>query len=225
MIARRFLRSVALGAVVTFFASLGVAQDQMGPGLMPGFGQSPGGQPSGGAPKPKKDPDEPELHAAPGASDQVVAPGGEPSLPENPLAIKESTFERIGSDLDPDWEDHGRDLKTDPRILRAVLRGAQRPLLVQARVPGLGRAQATLARRRGRHRSRVALRWALLQPTKRRPQRRHPVPAVLEHGGRAQEGPHHGHRPDRESRDPRRARQLGRAALLQRQTQDTAATP
>ncbi|HVR20802.1 MAG TPA: hypothetical protein VMS65_13925 [Polyangiaceae bacterium] len=112
MIARRFLRSAALGAVVTFFATLGVAQDQMGPGLMPGFGQSPGGQPEGAAPKPKKNPDEPELHAAPGASDQVVAPGGEPSLPESPLAIKEGTLERIGSDLDPDWEDHGRELKT-----------------------------------------------------------------------------------------------------------------
>jgi hypothetical protein len=113
MSARGFVRSVALGAAVVFLTSLGAAQDGMGQGLMPGFGQGPGGG-QGGPPKqqPKKNPDEPELHAAPGASDQVIAPGSEPSLPANPLSLKQRTFDRIGSDLDPDWEDHGRDVVT-----------------------------------------------------------------------------------------------------------------
>ena len=65
------------------------------------------------APKPKKDPDEPELHAAPGASDQVVAPGSEPSLPDNPLAHQSrARSSASAATSDPDWEDHGRDLKT-----------------------------------------------------------------------------------------------------------------
>lgn len=81
----------------------------MGPGLMPGFGNSPS---QGGQARPKKDPSIPETHAAPGADDSVVAPGGEPSLPDNPLKLRRRTLDRIGSDLDLDSEEQGRDNRT-----------------------------------------------------------------------------------------------------------------
>jgi hypothetical protein len=112
MSARQRLHALLVGFGLALVAGTGSAQDGFGPGLQPGFGQGPGGPPKSAPTQPKKDPNEPELHAAPGASDQVVAPGGEPSLPEDPLTISQRTFDRIGSDLDPDWEDHGRELTT-----------------------------------------------------------------------------------------------------------------
>jgi hypothetical protein len=103
---------LAIAALVTsaFFApSPAAAQDPMGPGLMPGFGSGSDPQPKA---KPKKDPNEPETHAASGADDTVVAPGGEPSLPDEPLKLKEKTLDRIGSDLHPRWQERGRGRKT-----------------------------------------------------------------------------------------------------------------
>jgi len=63
----RVFRAAALAAALGLFAPGVRAQDGMGGGLMPGFGNGPseGGK---APPKPKKNPDEPELHAAPGAS-------------------------------------------------------------------------------------------------------------------------------------------------------------
>jgi hypothetical protein len=54
----------------------------------------------------------PETHAASGAEDSLEAPGNEPSLPEDPLEIRRSAFEKIGSDLSPDLEEQGRAAQT-----------------------------------------------------------------------------------------------------------------
>ena len=105
-----FSAVLALGLTV---ASGAFAQDPMGGGMgMPGFGSGGPGSPSGagGGKKAakKKDPNEPETHAATGAGDTVVAPGGEPSLPDEPLKLKKHTADRIGSDLDPESLEQGR---------------------------------------------------------------------------------------------------------------------
>lgn len=85
------------------------------PGM--GMGSGMGPMPSGGGPgggkkkaKPKKatSDEEPELHAAPGASDTVLGNGSEPSLPTNPLALTRPTFNRIGTDLPLDNQQTGR---------------------------------------------------------------------------------------------------------------------
>ena len=90
----------------------------MGPGMGPGMGGGMG--PRGGAPAPKKKKEpaagEPEFHAASGASDQLVAPGGEPSLPEKPLELKRSVAKDIGSDADPDLEERGRSAEVDRKF-------------------------------------------------------------------------------------------------------------
>jgi hypothetical protein len=80
----------------------------MGGGLMPGFGSAPP-EPQQKAAKPSN---EPETHAAPGAEDNVVAPGGEPSLPEEPLKLRRRTLERVGTDLLPAWQEQGRGRRT-----------------------------------------------------------------------------------------------------------------
>ena len=118
------LRLALWGAVLAFGLTLAPdAFAQMGPmggGMMPGgFGGGPGPAGGGGgqAKKPKKkDPNEPETHAATGAGDTVVAPGGEPSLPDEPLKLKKRTAARIGSDLDPDSEETGRGPTTNTRF-------------------------------------------------------------------------------------------------------------
>jgi hypothetical protein len=74
------------------------AQDPFGSDLGdPGFPSRP---PAGGArPKPSKPSDDaPETHAASGAGDRLVTPGGEPQLPEEPLKIPEAVAKQIGSD-------------------------------------------------------------------------------------------------------------------------------
>jgi len=118
-VSRRLLG--VLVALVFVFGSARVAHAQMGPGGMGmpggGFG-GPGPGPSGGgeAKKKKKNPDEPETHAATGAGDEVVAPGGEPTLPEKPLELKPRTLRHIGSDLDPEDEEQGRGPTTNRRF-------------------------------------------------------------------------------------------------------------
>jgi hypothetical protein len=114
VITRAFRRAAPVLLTLFAFALPARAQDPMGPGLMPGFGNSPSA--GGAAKKPKQDPNQPETHAAPGADDNVVAPGGEPSLPDKPLKLRRRTLDRIGSDLDPDSEEQGRDNRTTHRF-------------------------------------------------------------------------------------------------------------
>ena len=85
----------------------------------------PGGGPGGAggppqqqkkAPKKAPPPGTPELHAASGASDSLVAPGSEPSLPVKPLELKKPVLAEIGSDADPDLEERGRDSTTTRRF-------------------------------------------------------------------------------------------------------------
>ena len=104
-----------LGLVRPALAQMGPSSGGMG---MPGFGGGPGPGGGGAAKKPKKkDPNEPETHAATGAGDEVVAPGGEPTLPEKPLEVSKRTQRHIGSDLDPDTtEEQGRDNVTKRRF-------------------------------------------------------------------------------------------------------------
>ncbi len=71
--------------------------------------------PMGGSPEPAKkpaqkpvNPDEPELHAAPGASDEVLGSGSEPTLPERPLAMSPRVAASIGTDTDLENQERGR---------------------------------------------------------------------------------------------------------------------
>lgn len=78
-----------------------LAQDPFGPGLGdPGNSISPRPPPGAGRPKPSTSPssDVPETHAASGAGDRLVTPGGEPTLPEDPLALPDVIAKQIGSD-------------------------------------------------------------------------------------------------------------------------------
>ncbi len=89
--------------------------DPYGPAMSP---MMPGQPPPRGRPskQPKKKKGQPELHAAPGAGDQLVPPGSEPSLPDHPLRIKKSTRLRIGSDLTSADEERGRGATTTRRF-------------------------------------------------------------------------------------------------------------
>ncbi len=93
------------------------------PGMGMGGGMGPmpsGGGPSGGKKKgkPKKatNEEEPEMHAAPGASDTMLGNGSEPSLPTNPLALTRPTYERIGTDLPLDEQQTGRSVEVKRRF-------------------------------------------------------------------------------------------------------------
>ncbi len=85
----------------------GMGSGMGGPG---GFGQSGfgGGAPSSGKKKPKKNPNEPETHAASGASDEVLPSGNEPTLPAKPLQIPKSIASQIGTDSMPGEHELGR---------------------------------------------------------------------------------------------------------------------
>ena len=112
-------KSIALiCAVAVGVGTTSSALGQMMPGMGGGMGPMPsGGGPSGGKKKakPKKaaSDDEPELHAAPGASDTVLGNGSEPSLPTNPLALTTPTFNRIGTDVALDDQQTGRKLEVN----------------------------------------------------------------------------------------------------------------
>lgn len=105
-----------LGVLVALTTGNAFAQDPFGGGMFPGGG--PGGPaPQGPAPsQPPSDPNMPEMHAASGASDQMVAPGSEPSLPPHPLKLTEPVLGKIGTDLDPDWLERGRARETRRRF-------------------------------------------------------------------------------------------------------------
>jgi hypothetical protein len=95
------LRRLSAAAVALLTASIAPAlraQDPYGPGVSPmgpGMGPAqPKAQPSKGGEPPAGAPD---LHAAPGASDSLIPPGSEPSLPEHPLYVKKKIGARIGT--------------------------------------------------------------------------------------------------------------------------------
>jgi hypothetical protein len=55
-------------------------------------------------------------HAASGGDDALNPPGNEPSLPVDPLAIKKSAYDRIGTDLSPDLEERGQNPRFDRKF-------------------------------------------------------------------------------------------------------------
>lgn len=108
----RCLLGSAFLAAFTFTLP-GFAQMGMGGGMMPmGGGMSPGmgggAPPKKKAPEKKKSEDEPELHAAPGASDEELGSGSEPTLPPDPLAVPAAVDETIGTDTDFEEQELGR---------------------------------------------------------------------------------------------------------------------
>jgi hypothetical protein len=108
---RRAFAGIALLLASWLSAAPARAQDPYGPGLSPGFGPP---APQSQAKKPAKPPPgTPETHAASGAEDNLETLGSEPSLPEDPLAIKKSAYERIGSDLSPELEERGQNPRFD----------------------------------------------------------------------------------------------------------------
>ena len=91
----------------------------MGGGMGGPMGGGMGGgmpmqQGSSKKPKKKKNPNEPETHAASGASDNVPA-GTEPSLPDDPLEVPKEVGAQIGSDAAGDEPETGRGSETDRR--------------------------------------------------------------------------------------------------------------
>jgi hypothetical protein len=86
----------------------------MGPGMgRPGMGgMSPPPSAGGGPKKPKKKGNEPETHAASGASDDVVPSGAEPTLPAKPLEVPSAAKRTIGSDAALDEPELGRGAHT-----------------------------------------------------------------------------------------------------------------
>src|SRR5258706_14485552 len=104
---RPFIRRVLTSLVVLLVACLASsrtahAQGFGGPGMGPGMGQSPRSAPKKPA---APNPNEPQTHAASGASDDAMRLGGaEPSLPTNPLEISPEVRDKIGTDADPERE-------------------------------------------------------------------------------------------------------------------------
>ncbi|MES1178885.1 MAG: hypothetical protein ABUL62_31495 [Myxococcales bacterium] len=123
-----FSRLAARLCALTLFSCLFcLAPDalaQMGGMGGPGGGMGmPGGNMGGGMPqqskKKKKDappPGTPEQHAASGADDALTPPGSEPALPEEPLQLKQPTFDAIGSDAQPDSDELGRGTTTKYKL-------------------------------------------------------------------------------------------------------------
>ena len=118
-IERRRLSAAALvGVALTLAAPGALAQDPFGGGstMFPGQGGSPPPPAAKKAPPKKTDPDMPEMHAASGASDTLVAPGSEPSLPEKPLELSPSAQLDTGSDFDLEDAEQGRSSQTVRRF-------------------------------------------------------------------------------------------------------------
>ncbi|HYP91291.1 MAG TPA: hypothetical protein VEQ59_24160, partial [Polyangiaceae bacterium] len=116
----RLVTAAAL-AGTTLYGTQALAQDPYGPGLSPGFGPSGAGAGAGGGGRskkaaPKVPPGTPETHAASGADDSVNAPGNEPSLPQDPLALKKSAYARIGTDLSPELQERGQNPRFDRKF-------------------------------------------------------------------------------------------------------------
>ncbi len=107
---RRLVAAASLLCAPTL-ASYAWAQDPYGPGLSPGFG--PSQQAPAKKAAPKAPPGMPETHAASGADDSLNPPGNEPTLPEDPLKIRKSAHDKLGSDLDPELEERGQNPRFD----------------------------------------------------------------------------------------------------------------
>lgn len=105
---QRTVGATLLAAALLYAPS---ASAQFGPSFGGPGGSGFGGpsQPSQGS-GPKKDPNAPETHAAPGAADDTIpkTTTSEPSLPNNPTEIPDSVKARIGSTADP------LDIENDP---------------------------------------------------------------------------------------------------------------
>ena len=103
---------VALVVVLVLSSAVRVAHAQMygGPGMGPG--------PSSAPKKPAApNPNEPQTHAASGASDDTMRLGGsEPGLPQNPLEISPEVRSQIGTDAD-----HERETGRGPKKFRLVI--------------------------------------------------------------------------------------------------------
>lgn len=118
LVARPF--ALALFACLFCLAPQALAQQPGFGGGAPGGGMgmpgsNMGGMPRGQEKKKKKDappPGTPEMHAASGADDSLAPPGSEPSLPEEPLKLTQPTFDKVGSDAEPDTEETGRGPRT-----------------------------------------------------------------------------------------------------------------
>ena len=114
-------RAATLVCALACSARVALAQDPFGSDLGdPGYGTRPA--PGGARPRPQqqggsKKPDEaPETHAASGADDRLVTPGGEPTLPDDPLAIPAEVAKVLGSDLTLDEPSLGRSGALDRRF-------------------------------------------------------------------------------------------------------------
>jgi hypothetical protein len=106
----------AVAALILVSLPARAQTDPYGPGMQP---MMPGQPPPGARPQPKqqkKKKGQPEMHAAPGAGDQLVPPGSEPSLPDHPLQISKKTRKRIGSDITNDDQERGRAATTTRRF-------------------------------------------------------------------------------------------------------------
>lgn len=86
---KRAAAAAVLSLLFAFARTEGEARAQFGQ-MQPPPGKSSG---------PKKDPNQPETHAAPGSGDETIpkTTTGEPQLPDNPLEIDEATKKRLGS--------------------------------------------------------------------------------------------------------------------------------
>ena len=93
----RSLISIAVAALTLSTASPSFAQFGGGFG-----GPAPPGR--GAKPDPKKDPNQPETHAASGSGDETIpkTTTSEPALPADPLSMTDATKKRIGTSADKD---------------------------------------------------------------------------------------------------------------------------
>lgn len=107
--------AVILGSNEAFaqFGGGGGGFGPMGPGM---GGPTPGATQSAKKPKKRKS-NEPETHAAAGASEEVVPAGAEPALPAQPLHVPKSVARRIGSDAALDEPETGRSSETNRLFL------------------------------------------------------------------------------------------------------------
>lgn len=100
---RAAFRARRLGyALLLACAALGAQAASAQAGYSPGgFGQRGPAPARPRKPQAKKPPpDQPETHAASGASDTLLPPGGEPRLPEKPLELPPGAKEHLGSDFE-----------------------------------------------------------------------------------------------------------------------------
>ena len=103
---QRALAALAIAAACLSAAGPAAAQFGLG---QPGLGG--GGQKK--KPTPQKGPDGEEQHAATSVDDPSKTTGSEPTLPPDPLEVPPSIKDKIGTDVDPDSEEHGRSNKTE----------------------------------------------------------------------------------------------------------------